>query len=463
METMISISLLEYEQKNRELEELRKLPAIVKALQAEIALLKGGRNSNTSSTAPSQDIGRSNKINLRKPSGKKPGGQPGHLGHSHPFCENPDITIDKFPIACTHCGENLDDVLADSYSRRQVVDIPIVRSHYAEYRSHKKICPCCGTKNYGEFPADVQAPIQYGPKIQATVGYLSAYQFIPYKRIKQLFESCFGLSISEGSIDNLLDKLAKKAIPVYENIKTRIAQSPVVGSDETGCRVNGKKHWFHVWQSNVDTFIVSFASRGYAVIEEYFKDGFIHSFYVSDCWASQLKVKAFAHQLCMAHLLRELSNFAQNLNSQWSAKMKNLFMRAIELKNKMTEYDYSNPPPEVANFKTELDELLQVDYSKFHEKEQAFVKRLIKHQQSVFTFLRHAYVPPDNNGSERAIRNVKVKTKVSGQFRNDEGKGADRYAKIRSVIDSAIKKGHDAYSALIELTNGGKVRIMGLE
>jgi len=153
--------------------------------------------------------------------------------------------------------------------------------------------------------------------------------------------------------------------------------------------------------SSLLTFIVSFASRGHKVIEKYFEGGFIHSFYVSDCWSSQLKVKAHKHQLCMAHLLRELTNFIENLNSEWSAKMKDLFMRAIELKNKMTENDYLNPPEDVAILNIELDELLETDYSKFHAKEQAFVKRLIKHRQSIFTFLTHRDVPPDNNASER--------------------------------------------------------------
>jgi len=152
----------------------------------------------------------------------------------------------------------------------------------------------------------------------------------------------------------------------------------------------------------------------------------------------------------MAHLLRELTNFEKNLKSRWSTQMKELFLRAIELKKTMTEKAcYLKLPQEVVVLNEELDVLLKTDCSKFHQKEQAFVKRLIKHRQSIFTFLTHSKVPPDNNASERAIRNVKVKTKVSGQFRNADGKGADRYAKIRSVIDTTIKNGQDVYSTLV--------------
>ena len=275
-----------------------------------------------------------------------------------------------------------------------------------------------------------------------------------------MFDDFFGLRLSQGTVDTFLEHLAKKSHSAYETIMERILQSGVVGADETGCHVGGKKHWFHVWQTSMLTFIVSFASRGHAVIEKYFPNGFIKSFYVSDCWSSQLKVKARAHQLCMAHLLRELTNFSENLKRDWSAKMKELFLCAIELKKEMTSNDYLNPPAEVAALHANLDELLAVDCAKFHSKEQAFIKRLNKHRQSIFTFLSYPEVPPDNNASERAIRNVKVKTKVSGQFRNKEGKGADRYAKIRSVIDTTIKNGQDVYEALIALANCKIVRVL---
>jgi transposase len=221
-----------------------------------------------------------------------------------------------------------------------------------------------------------------------------------------------------------------------------------VGSDETGCRVNGKKHWFHVWQNSVLIFIVSFAGRGHSVMEEYFPDGFIQSFYVSDCWASQLKTKAKAHQLCIAHLLRELLNFEKSLHDAWSVQMKELLYRAMALKRTMLAEDYQNPPEEVIKVNEELDVLLSVDASGFHRKEQAFISRLQKHRQSILTFLLYLNVPPDNNGSERAIRNVKVKTKVSGQFRNAEGKGAERFARIRSVIDTTVKNGQNVFAAL---------------
>ena len=264
--------------------------------------------------------------------------------------------------------------------------------------------------------------------------------------MKQFFSDVFQLPLSEGTIDNVLENMSQKAEPAYKEIHARIAKSEVVGADETGCHVNGKKHWFHVWQTKLLTFIVAFKSRGHQVIEEYFPNSFIY--YVSDCWASQLKTKAQGHQLCIAHILRELLNFEKALNNSWSIQMKELFHRALKLKKTLTAEDYNHPPPETVTLNNELDELLKVDTTKFHPKLQALVKRLVKNRESILRFLTHPDIPAENNASERAIRNVKVKTKVSGQFRNKEGKGADRFARMRSVIDTTIKNGMDVYPAL---------------
>jgi transposase len=446
----LSVKDKEYSEIKRENETLL---AENRKINDKMALMKGGRDSQTSSTPPSQDIGRSNRQSLRTPSGKKSGGQPGHAGHHLQMTDTPDEIIDHMPRVCSCCGEHLEEVPGETYTCRQEVDIPPIRPFYTEHRSHIKTCPLCGRKNSGAFPDRLQGPVQYGPAVEAAAGYLSVFQYIPYNRISRFFKDFFKLPVSEGVIDGFLKKLSRKAASAYETIRERIQSSGVVGSDETGCRVNGKKYWFHVWQNRYLTFIVAFVRRSYEVTEKYFADGFRHTVYVSDCYASQLKTPAEKHQLCIAHLLRELLNFEKNLHSAWSIKMKKLLLQALELKKTMTGDDYRNQPAQTNDINNRSDELLTVDYSKFHDKEQALIKRLLKHRSSILTFLYYENVPPDNNASERSIRNVKVKTKVSGQFRNKDGEGADRYAKIRSVVDTTIKNGQDVYAALICMAN----------
>lgn len=432
-------------------EENKNLREENKKLREKINLLRNGRKSNTSSTPPSHDIGRSNSKSLRLKTGRKNGGQKGHKGSTLEMSKEPDQIIDYKPDYCSTCGEGLQDIKSVVTESKQEVEIPKIQVHYIEHRSHTKICPKCGVCCKGHLPAHLKAPIQYGINVSVLVTYLSVFQYIPYKRIAKMLQDVFRLPISEGSIDNILERTTQKAAMVYETIRQLIQGSEVVGSDETGCAVNGKKGWFHTWQNEKLTFIVASLNRGYKTIENYFKDGFAKAVYVSDCWAAQLKVPALQHQLCMAHLLRELTNFEDALFCTWSKKMKQLLQDAIILKKQLTIADYNEPPPAVIELQTRLQDLLKEDYSKSHHKVQAFIKRLIKNKDSIFTFLHYQNVPPDNNGSERAIRNVKVKTKISGQFRTD--RGANRFAILRSMIDTTNKNAQDIFSALTLLAN----------
>jgi uncharacterized small protein (DUF1192 family) len=362
----------EYEQLLSVIAELREK---VQQLQEEIELLKNGCNSKTGSTAPSHDISRSNVHSLRRISGKKPGGQKGHPGHHLSMSDSPDTVIAHISEKCS-CGHSLEGVRLTGQTRRQVIDIPPIKPHCTEHRSYHKICPHCGMENKGVYPDEASFPVQYGRGIKSMVSYLSACQYLPCKRLSVFLKDVFSLSVSEGSIENILEEMSQKSEVACRTIQERILKSEVVEPDETGCRVNGKRHWFHVWQNSVLTFIVSFASRGHRVMEEYFPDGFIQSFYVSDCWASQLKTKAKAHQLCIAHLLRELLNFEKSLHDTWSVGMKELLYRAIALKRTMLTEDYQNLPEEVIKLNGELGVLLSVDASGFHRKEQAFISRL---------------------------------------------------------------------------------------
>ena len=445
---MISIPLSEY----NELKTLVvKLSEEVKQLREEINLLRNGKNSNKSSTPPSHDIGRPNSVSLRSKTDRKSGGQSGHKGTTLELVEEPDTIIDYKPDYCNKCGTDLGQEISVIHGRKQEVIIPAVQAQYIEHRCYSKMCPVCGVCCIGELPPHLKAPIQYGASVSAMATYFSAYQYIPYKRMAKMFWDIFHLPISEGSIDNMLARNAQKALSAYEIIRHKIEQSLVVGSDETGTTIGGKRGWFHTWQNDSLTFIVASLNRGYATIKTYFQDGFPKAVYVSDCWAAQLKTPAFLHQLCTAHLLRELNNFEDALLCTWSTKMKQLLQEAIILKKQLTMADYNEPPPSVIELKTRLEDLLKQDCKTNHRKVQAFTKRLIKNKESILTFLYYHNVPPDNNGSERAIRNVKVKTKVSGQFRTE--KGAKRFAILRSIIDTTIKNSQDVFITLTHLAN----------
>lgn len=434
------------------LAQISNLLQTVQSLQEQIELLKNGRKSNTSSTPPSQDIGRSNLKNSRVSSTLKPGAQLGHQGSTLEMKENPDKTIEYLPQYCNACGEQLDSKTATLVARKQEIVIPPIVPQYIEHKSYSCTCKKCGHETNSELPPHLKANIQYGADVVSLIGYFSVRHYLPYNRMAEMMGDVFNIPLSQGTVGNMLKSLAQKALPWYEEIKQRIVQSPVIGGDETGVKINGKKAWLFTFQTHILTFLTVSLSRGFDTIQSVFQNGFPISVYVTDCWAAQLKTFAKAHQLCIAHLMRELNNFIEALDCQWSLQMKQLLKQALELKVQLNSDDYLNGNVNVKLLETQLDILLQTELETKHTKVKAFIKRLNKNRNSILTFLHHPKVPPDNNGSERAIRTAKVKMKVSNQFKSLDG--AQCFAILRSVIDTTIKNSQNvlkAFSLLAKL------------
>ncbi len=415
-------------------------------LQEENQILKIKKTSSNSSIAPSSDIVKSNQ-SLRKKSGLKKGGQLGHTGHTLEMSSSPDEIISHFPHFCKKCGFDLAEFEKTLVEKRQVIDIPPIVPIYTEHQSFVKTCSC-GNICKGDFPMHINAPIQYGSNIESMIAYFSTRQFMPYKRMSECLSDIFGIKIAQGTIVNAISRFAQKAAPIYEKIRIKIQDAHVVGSDETGVVVNGKKAWYWAWQTDLLTFISFNKSRGFEAITSVFNNNYKPNTIVSDCWAAQLKVNASTHQICTAHLRRELNYFIDALKSKWAFEMKNLLSDAISLKKEIKDYDATIP--QRVSIQMRLNKLLDItDYGKF-DKLKAFQKRMKKHREKILPFLYSSSIPPDNNGSERAIRNVKVKQKISGQFVSEQ-KAID-FAIIRSIIDTAAKNGVNIFDSLNVIT-----------
>jgi len=286
--------------------------------------------------------------------------------------------------------------------------------------------------------------VQYGSSVESMVVYLSSRQYMPFARMQEYFTTVFQLPISQGTIQNILERMYRKALPFYIQLQQSIAQATCVGGDETSVRINGKKGWLWTIQNKFFTFIHCSNNRRFATLEGLFPNGLPNTTIVHDAYAAWFKLLGKKHQLCLAHLLRDL-NYFQELypTCEWVTHLKDLFKQAIEWKN--------NPSSEMPDFKTELDKLLEAPPNQSFSQIKPFVKRLIKHKESVFVFLNQNDVPADNNGSERAIRNAKVKTKVSGQFKTIEN--AQIFSVIRSVIDTLIKNNQPILLSLQTIAN----------
>ena len=251
----------------------------------------------------------------------------------------------------------------------------------------------------------------------------------------------------------MLGKLAKKAKPAYEMIKNKLAleMGGFIGSDETGVKVGSEKYWAWTWQNDEATFITITDNRAQRSITETFGAGFENAVLVHDCWKSHFNTPALSHQICMAHLLRDLNYLTERYNHKWNRICKILFKNALSLKNQMDGSDYFIPQAKRPFIEKRLDKLLEYSLPTEHEELVSFQKRLVKYRHYLLTFLCHQKVPPDNNASERAIRNIKVKQKVSGQFKSPNG--AFIFAVLRSVTDTVLKNKQNVICSLNTIAN----------
>jgi len=244
------------------LQKIEQLEARVITLEAENALLNNKKNSNNSHIPPSQDQNRPRRNqSLREPTDRKAGGQPGHEGTTLQCSSKVDETIKHSPVECSRCGNNLGPHPEELVSTRQLIDIPTIVLKCIEHQVYKRQCSC-GHTTVSNFPKHVANPVQYGPNVESLLGYLHVRQYLPYARAKEFLNDVMGLPISTGGINNILKRIAQKALPVYNKIKEKIAQSSCIGADETGVNINGKNHWAWTWQNDTLTYIVCAESRG---------------------------------------------------------------------------------------------------------------------------------------------------------------------------------------------------------
>ncbi len=430
----------------------------IKELETEVSRLKALVSDSTptprltsknSSVPPSKNpLDTPRTQSLREKSNKKSGGQVGHRGVAPEWDDTPDFIEGlQAPTICPSCGRNISDIPQFEGERRQVVDIPaIVVPLVKEYVQMRRKCTC-GKCAKGEFPNEVSGTVCFGRNIDATVAYLSTLQNVPFKRLTHLMEFLFGVKMSQGSISNILKRMREKADVPYEIIRKTIEQSAVVGADESGAKVNGKNHWMWTFQAEMASYLAIDKSRGGKVVDKHFSNGFPQATLVSDRLALYFNVVAQDHQICLAHLLRNTIYIDELTGGhKWAKDMLELLRGAIH-RRKMEGCSGEL----AAEFRERLDELLDREVTlKPKKHEEIFDKfrvGLSKHRDNIFTFLTHENVPSDNNGSERSLRPVKTKLKVSGQFNSLEG--AQQYATLQSIVQTARKCGQDPLAALL--------------
>jgi len=420
-------------------EELREENIKLKKLLTKNKEVK--KTSRNSNLPPSADINKDNRTDRPK-SDKPSGGQPGHKGHTLEMVDKPNKNIPSIPKICFKCGKPLDLQAKVLNSSRQVFDVPKVQHTVTQFDSFKIICNC-GACNIGQFPEHVKAKTQYGQGVRSWISYLTAYQFISYNRIKDFFNVAFDINLSEGTIFKAIKRTAAKAQGLYEFIQKYLTQTDVVGADETTIRVDGNKYYIWVWQNKNATFIIASDNRRKDNIYEYFPHGFPCATLVSDRYAAHLSTPADMHQICWAHIIRHCQFLSESENNPWVDDLIDIYQRAKYLeKLKNTTNKKGSKAKRLEDSMNDL--LLQnIDAHKF-PKTAILQNSLLDNRAALFNFVYHKKIPSHNNASEIAIRNFKVKMKVSGQFKSAQ----NYFVVIRSLIDTLIKNNKPIFDSL---------------
>lgn len=186
---------------------------------------------------------------LRKPSGKKPDGQPGHEGSTLELSDCVDTIVEEGAEACDACGDSLEGCDMELDYITQIISLPELKPLITEVRHYVKVCRTCGKRVKSHTGRRRSNAMVYDASVKGLVVYLSTVQFLPYNRIASFFKEVFGLDISQGSMVNWINEAKRAAAPAIEKIKEYIIQSAIVGFDESGCYCEKRLDWAWIAQT----------------------------------------------------------------------------------------------------------------------------------------------------------------------------------------------------------------------
>jgi hypothetical protein len=309
----------------------------------------------------------------------------------------------------------------------------------------------------------VTAPVQYGPRITAIILYLYVGQFLSKKRTAQALAEMFGTPVSEGTVATMTTRAADGLEEFLTVVGERIANAEVAGFDETGLRVAGRLHWVHCARTDKYTLIICHAKRGKAGIDAAGVLGRFRGIAVHDAWAPYDTYLDIAHQLCCAHALRELIavvDTATDADWCWASQaadalvaMQHLVSQAVATAAQTLDPDALTTQIHRYRAAAQIGITQTAQRSDaVMRKHHALARRLIERQHDYLRFTQDWRVSPDNNGSERDIRMIKLRQKVSGCLRTLTG--AKHFCAIRSYLSTAAKHGKHSFDTLVMLAEG---------
>jgi hypothetical protein len=456
----MSLKIKGLEESNRSLaEENESLRAGVLKLTKRL-----NKDSGNSSKPPSSDgFKKARCASSRVKSGKRPGGQPGHEGHTLGLFQPPDEIVEKRVPACD-CGGAI--LYEGGYDAKQIVDVKVV-TYIREERVITGRCAVCGKPHRGKFSDKYRNRVGYGDGIKALSLLLSERGFVPVGRTAEIITALTGgrVKISDGTIVNFKREFAGMLDEEIRAIADAIESGCVVHVDETGCRNGGKKDWTQVISNERCTLYGHNEKRGALLIGGNDVLSAFTGTMVHDHFKAYYRYLLALHAECNVHILRYLKAITEFYHHLWAEEMARLLLEANLRKQALMDAGKNRAgPKEAKELMERYDGILkkgEAEYGKetsgkknigYYDEERLLIKRMKEFKEEHLRFFTDFRVPFGNNNAERDVGLYKSRMRVSGAFRSD--RGADDAMRILSVISTAIKQDINVYEMIKDIQAG---------
>jgi len=449
-----------------------ELRADVVALAAEVRELRRrlGRNSGNSSMAPSADDLPGRQPPAPKPKrgkgGRKPGKQPGAPGSHLAWAGSPDAMVPHFPAGTCACGADLaaaaDLGVAASH---QIVDVPLETAMVTQHDVHEVACGC-GRVHRAAAPAGAGAPgtVTYGLAVQAWCVYLIAAHAIPVHRCAELVEALTGAKPSPGFVHGMIERAAVAVAGANKTIRALIILAHVVSADETPIRVGPgpktRKRYLLVACTNLLTYYF-LGDRSMRTFNAFVLPDMAGTVVVHDRYQNYDAIPGVIHQLCAAHLLRDLADAAETCpGAIWPGQAADALRGLIHAANQARDQGLAAVPAQIAaplihDFRhgvlAGLSGIPRRPGRKQHPGRD-LLECLRDRRDDVLRFVFDLRIPPTSNQAGRDLRPAKIQQKISGRLRSEQA-ARHRYA-IRGYLSTAAKHGINVLTALRDALEG---------
>ena len=447
-------------------EALAQIAALVKRIaeleaKLEAAETRAKGSSKNSSRPPSSDPPELKLGPKRTPSGRKPGGQPGHRGHRRALLDPEKVTRfeDHWPEKCEQCKRSLRKGLVTEVEpeRHQVVEVPPLSAEVIEHRLHTVVCPGCAHASTAALPPEV-ARGAFGPRLVAMVALMAGSYRLSKRTIVTALSDLFGIQMSLGSV-SACERIQSGALaqPVKQAIE-HVREQAVAHADETGWTQRRARAWLWVAATSVVTvFLIHRRRNGEAA--RALLGGF-RGIVVSDRWSAYLQWPLHLRQLCWAHLKRDFQFIAERGPEvawigeellEWTRKLFALWHQARH--GTLSQATFRR---RVGPIRKEIEILLDVGSRSSHAKVAGMCRELLAVREGLWTFVRVPGVDPTNNLAERSLRHAVLWRKAS--FGTHSASGSRFVERMLTVVMSLRQQDR---SVLEYLTAANQAKLEG--